>query len=131
MRYRYAITTYCDVLTQLLYTLLEYKIQHTTYLSSRGVISCFLRSVSLLLDPLTTQTAHEPLGATPRTNYATLSHTCWQVGFVWKSAPPVTFHAPWFPRGPVDTHSSPYTCFTVTTTGLISDRYLAIVSRLV
>jgi hypothetical protein len=119
------------VLTQLLYTLLEYKIQHTTYLSSRGVISRFLRSVSLLLDPLTTQTAHEPLGATPRTNHATLSHTCWQVGFAWKSAPPVTFLAPWFPCGPVDTSSFPCTCFTVTTTGLISDCYLAVVSRLV
>jgi len=119
------------VLTQLLNTLLEYPIQHTTYLSSRGVISRFLRSVSVLLRPLTTQTAYEPLGATPRTNHATLSHTCWQIGFVWKSAPPVTFHAPWFPCGPVDTHSSPYTCFTVTSTRLISERYLAIVSRLV
>ena len=131
MRYHCAITTYCDVLTQLLNTLLEYPIQHTTYLSSRGVISRLLRSVSVLLRPLTTQTAYEPLGATPRTNYATLSHTCWQVGFVVRSAPPVTLHAPWFPCGPVDTRSFHNTCFTVTTTGLISDRWVAPVSRLV
>jgi hypothetical protein len=63
--------------------------------------------------------------------YATLSHTNSQVGFVRKSAPPVTFHAPWFLCRPVDTHSSPNTCFIVTTTGLISDRSLATVSRLV
>ena len=67
MIYHWSITTYCDVLTQLLHTLLEYKIQHTTYLSSRGVISRLLRSVFVLLHPLTTQTALLPLVATPRT----------------------------------------------------------------
>ncbi len=63
--------------------------------------------------------------------YATLSHTNSQVGFVRKSAPPVTFHAPWFPCGPVDAHSFPNTCFIVTTTGLISDWILTDLSRLV
>ena len=67
LRYRYAITTYCDVLTQLLNTLLEYPIQHTTFLLPCGLLRRLLRSVSLLLGPLTTQTALPPLAATPRT----------------------------------------------------------------
>ena len=45
LRYHYAITTYCDVLTLLLNTLLEYPIQHTTYLWSCGLLSRLLRSV--------------------------------------------------------------------------------------
>ena len=64
LRYHYAITTYCDVLTLLLNTLLEYPIQHTTYLWSCGLLSRLLRSVSLLLGPPTTQTALPPLTAT-------------------------------------------------------------------
>ena len=40
------IVTYCDVLTQLLHTLLEYKIQHTTYLLSCELLSRLLRPMS-------------------------------------------------------------------------------------
>ena len=68
MRYRYAITTYRDELTQLLYNLLNYTIQLTTYLLSCELLSNASRSVFLLLGPLTINIAHEPLGATPRTN---------------------------------------------------------------
>ena len=39
--------TYCDVLPQLPHTLLEYTIQHTTYLLPRELLSRLLRSVSL------------------------------------------------------------------------------------
>ena len=39
------IATYNDVLPQLLYTLLECRIQHTTYLSSRGLLSDVSRPV--------------------------------------------------------------------------------------
>ena len=59
--------TYNDVLPQLLYNLLECRIQHTTYLLSRGLLSDVSRSVSLLLSPLTINIALQPLGATPRT----------------------------------------------------------------
>ena len=71
MHYHCAITTYYDVLTQLLHTLLEYPIQLTTYLLPCELLSRLLRSVSGLgfrVPPLTTKTAYEPLGATPRTN---------------------------------------------------------------
>ena len=85
--------TYCDVLTQLLHTLLEYKIQHTTYLLSCGLLSRLLRYVSGLgfrVPPLTTQTAYEPLGATPRTNTLPFLIPINWTGFVVRSAPPVT-----------------------------------------
>jgi hypothetical protein len=81
------------VLTQLLHTLLEYKIQHTTYLLSCGLLSRLLRYVSGLgfrVPPLTTQTAYEPLGATPRTNTLPFLIPINWTGFVVRSAPPVT-----------------------------------------
>ena len=70
--------TYCDVLTQLLHTLLEYTIQHTTYLLSCELLSRLLRSV--LTPPLlTASTNHsnciQALGCNPSDKYATLSHT--------------------------------------------------------
>ena len=91
--------TYCDVLTQLLHTLLEYTIQHTTYLLSCELLSRLLRSVCprLSTDPLTTQTAYEPLGATPRTNTLPFLILINWTGLVVKSAPPVTFHRLKFP----------------------------------
>jgi hypothetical protein len=49
--------TYCDVLTQLLHTLLEYTIQHTTYLLSCELLSRLLRSV--LTPPF--DSLHQPL----------------------------------------------------------------------
>jgi hypothetical protein len=55
------------VLPQLLNNLLDYPIQHTTYLSSCGVISRLSRSMCILLYPSTTKTALKPLVATPRT----------------------------------------------------------------
>jgi len=83
------------VLTQLLHTLLEYKIQHTTYLLSCELLSRLSRSTSGLgfrIPPSTIQTAYRPLGATPRTlTLPFLIPVNW-AGFVVKSAPPVTFH---------------------------------------
>jgi len=88
------------VLTQLLHTLLEYKIQHTTYLLSCGLLSRLLRYVSGLgfrVPPLTTKTAYEPLGATLRTNTLPFLIPINWTGFVVKSAPPVTFRLLKFP----------------------------------
>jgi hypothetical protein len=81
------------VLTQLLHTLLEYTIQHTTFLLSCELLRRLLRSVSGLgfrVPPLTTQTAYEPLGATPRTNTLPFLIPINWTGFVVRSAPPVT-----------------------------------------
>ncbi len=107
----------------------EYNSPHTFCLASYSVM--FHDRCTVLLQPTNHLHCIRALRCDPSNQYTTLSHTCWQVGFVRKSAPPVTFHIPWFPCGPVDTHSFPNTCFTYTTTGLISDRYLAVVSRLV
>ena len=97
LHYHCAITTYCDVLTQLLHTLLEYTIQHTTYLLPRGLLSRLSRSMSPFHNETTNHSnCTQPLGCDPSELNATLSHTCWQVGFAWKSAPPVTFHCPVF-----------------------------------
>ena len=91
--------TYCDVLTQLLHKVLLYTIQHTTYLLSCELLSSLLRSVypRLSTDPLTTQTAYEPLGATPWTNTLPFLILINWTGLVVKSAPPVTFHRLKFP----------------------------------
>ena len=93
------IVTYCDVLTLLLNKVLLYPIQHTTYLLSCELLSRLLRSVypRLSTDPLTTQTAYEPLGATPRTNTLPFLILINWTGLVVKSAPPVTFHRLKFP----------------------------------
>jgi hypothetical protein len=48
-------------------------------------------------DPLTTQTAYEPLGATPWTNTLPFLMPINWTGLVVKSAPPVTFHLLKFP----------------------------------
>ena len=47
--------------------------------------------------PDTTQTAYEPLAATPRTNTLPFLIPINWTGFVVKSAPPVTFHLLTFP----------------------------------
>lgn len=60
----------------------------------------------------------------------TLSYTCSQIGTAGRSAPPVTLHKPWFLSRPVDLRSFPCICFTVTSTGFVSERSLAAVSRL-
>jgi hypothetical protein len=114
----------------LLHNLLDYTIQLTTYLLPRGLLSDALRPV-WIKHPTNHEHCIRALGCDPSDQYTTLSHTNWLIGFVWKSAPPVTFHAPWFPCGPVDTHSFPYISFAVTSTGLISERCVATVSRLV
>jgi hypothetical protein len=53
LRYHYAISTYCDVLPQLLNNLLDCRIQHTTYLLPRELLSDVLRPVSLSHDKTT------------------------------------------------------------------------------
>jgi len=81
------------VLTQLLYNLLDCKIQHTTYLLSCGLLSRLLRLLSGLgfrIPPTTTKTAYKPLGATPRTNMLPFLIPVNWAGFVVRSAPPVT-----------------------------------------
>ncbi len=93
------MSTYYDVLPQLLHNFLSYIIQHTMYLLSRGLLSSTSRPVYLIkrIDPLAIDTAYTPLGATLRTIYTTLSHTNSQVGFVLRSAPPVTLCLPVLP----------------------------------
>ncbi len=109
----------------------KYNSPHTFCLANYSVVFHDLCQSRLSRMPQTIQTAYKPLGATPWTNTLPFLIPDNQIGFVWKSAPPVTFHAPWFPCGPVDTHSFPNTRFAVTSTRLISERYLTIVSRLV
>ena len=86
------------MLSQLLHTLLEYKIQHATYLSPRGILSRFLRPMSMYYY---TSTNHSncirTLRCDPSNQYTTFSLTNWQVGFVLRSAPPVTLCPPVLP----------------------------------
>jgi hypothetical protein len=107
----------------------KYNSPHTFCLASYSVMFC--DQCPALLQSINHEHCIRALGCDPSNQHATLSHTNWLIGFVGKSAPPVTFHAPWFPCGPVDTHSFPNISFAVTSTGLISERYLTAVSRLV
>ena len=68
--------TYRNVLPQLPHTLLEYTIQHATYLLSRGLLSNVLRPMSTFHNAATN---HEhcatALRSDPSDQYTTLSHT--------------------------------------------------------
>jgi len=107
----------------------EYNSPHTFCLASYSVMFCDQCPASK--QSINHEHCIRALGCDPSNQYTTLSHTNSQVGFAVKSAPPVTFHTPWFPCGPVDVRSSHSTCFIVTSTGLISERWVAPVSRLV
>jgi hypothetical protein len=95
LHYHCAITTYCDELPLLLNNLLGCRIQLTTCLWPCKLLNRLLRSVSGLgfrVPPLTTQTAYQPLGATPQTRTLPFLVPINWAGLVVKSAPPVTFH---------------------------------------
>ncbi len=86
------MSTYYDVLPQLLHNLLDYIIQHTTYLLSRGLLSSTSRPMyaNPSLAPTSRWYCVQALRSDPSDKYTTLSHTNWQVGLVLRSAPPVT-----------------------------------------
>jgi hypothetical protein len=64
------------VLTQLLHNLLDYTIQHTTYLLPRELLSRPLRSVYMPYDiPTNHSYCTQPLRCDPSELNATLSHT--------------------------------------------------------
>jgi hypothetical protein len=80
----------------LLDKVLLYPIQHTTYFSSRGLLSDISRSVCDY-SPTNHLYCTTTLGCETSDHNTTLSHTCWQVGFVLRSAPPVTLCPPALP----------------------------------
>ena len=77
MIYHWSITTYYDELPQLLHILLEYKIQLTMYLLSRGLLSRISRSVckSTREKPTNHLYCIQALRSDPSNLYTTLSHT--------------------------------------------------------
>ena len=90
--------TYCDVLSQLLHKVLLYKIQHATYLLSCELLSRFLRPMyTYCYISINHSNCIRTLGCNPSNQYTTFSYTCWQVGFVLRSAPPVTLCPPVLP----------------------------------
>jgi hypothetical protein len=72
----------------------KYNSPHTFCLASYSVM--FHDLCTVLLQPTDHLHCIRALRCDPSNQYTTLSHTCWQIGFVWKSAPPVTFHCPVF-----------------------------------
>ena len=90
--------TYYDVLPQLRNNLLDCRIQHTTFLSSRGLLRRILRSVYIYYYmPTNHSYCTTTLRCDPSDHNTTLSHTNSQVGFVLRSAPPVTLCLPVLP----------------------------------
>jgi len=108
----------------------RYNTPRTFCLASYSVVFCDqCNNVSQRVPP-TTQTAYKPLGATLRTNTLPfLIPVNWLVSY-GSQHHLLLFIAPCSLRH-VEQCSFPYISFAVTTTGLISDRYLAVVSRLV
>ena len=108
----------------------KYNSPHTFCLASYSVIFCDqCNNVSQRVPP-TTNIAYELLGATLRTNTLPfLIPTDWLVSY-GSQHHLLLFTAPCSLRH-VEQCSSPYISFAVTSTGLISERYLAVVSRLV
>ena len=79
--------TYCDVLTLLLHILLEYIIQHTTYLLSCELLSRFLRPMSVYCyTAINHSNCILALGCNPSDIDTTLSHTNWLNGCVVKDS---------------------------------------------
>jgi hypothetical protein len=125
--------TYDDVLPQLRHTLLEYSIQHTKYLSSCGLISHISRTMSkpshhpLILDR---SPWLQHLGQLPYPfSYQLVSWFCSEVSttcyFPLTQVPlPFRFKL-------VGQCSFHYTNVAVTSTGLINEGYLTVLSRLV
>jgi hypothetical protein len=74
----------------------QYNTPRTFGLANYSVVFCD-RCLRIATYPLTTQTAYEPLGATPRTNTLPFLMPINWTGLVVKSAPPVTFHLLKFP----------------------------------
>jgi hypothetical protein len=108
----------------------EYNTPRSFCLADYSDVFCD-RCTYISICPLTTHTALQPLGATLRIIILPFLIPIRKLVLLGNPAPPVVFHAPWFPCRPVDTHSFPNTCFIVTSTGLLSERTLAGVSRLV
>ena len=75
----------------------EYNSPRTFCLADYSVVFCDLCLSRLSRKPVTAKTAYEPLGATPWTNTLPFLIPDNQIGFVVKSAPPVTFHVLKFP----------------------------------
>ena len=111
----------------------SFGIQNTTHhipFASRATQWCFTIGVLYCYSPLTIYIAYELLGATLRTNTLPfLIPTDWLVSY-GSQHHLLLFIAPCSLRH-VEQCSSPYISFAVTSTGLISERYLAVVSRLV
>lgn len=86
------------MLPQLLNKVLLYPIQHITFLSSRGLLRRILRSVYIYFYmPTNHSYCTTTLRSDPSDHNTTLSHTCWQVGFVVRTAPPVSLCLPVLP----------------------------------
>jgi hypothetical protein len=132
MHYHCAITeptAMCWLCCWIKFCSTQYNTPRTFCLASYSVVFCDqCNNVSQRIPP-TTQTAYEPLGATLRTNTLPfLIPTDWLVSY-GSQHHLLLFTAPCSLRH-VEQCSSPYISFAVTTTGLISDRCLATVSRL-
>jgi hypothetical protein len=108
----------------------EYNSPHTFCLASYSVMFHDMCTQVFLPDPLTINIAYELLGATPWTNTLPfLILTDWLVSH-GSQHHLLLFIAPCSLRH-VEQCSFPYISFAITSTGLISERCVATVSRLV
>ena len=89
-------TAMCWLSCCILFWNTQYNTPRTFGLANYSVVFCD-RCLRIATYPLTTQTAYEPLGATPRTDTLPFLMPINWTGLVVKSAPPVTFHLLKFP----------------------------------
>ena len=94
MHYHCAITeptAMCWLSCFILFWNTKYNTPRTFCLANYSVVFCG-QCLDIATNPSNTQTAYEPLGATPRTNTLPFLIPINWTGLVVKSAPPVTFH---------------------------------------
>ena len=99
MHYHCAITeptAMCWLCCWIKFCSTQYNTPRTFGFASYSVVFCDLR-LDIAVNPPTTQTAYEPLVATPRTHTLPFLIPINWTGLVVKSAPPVTFHLLKFP----------------------------------
>ena len=108
----------------------EYNSPRTFCLASYSVLFCDLCPY-IATKPRTADNAYKPSTATSRTDTLPFLIPINKLVLLGSQHHLLLFIDFGYPYGPLSQCSFPNTCFVVTSTGLLSERYLAVVSRLV
>lgn len=125
----YQPTVMCCLSCFIIFWTTKYNTPRTFCLADYSVVFCD-QCLCITTYPSTTKTAYELLVATPRINTLPFLIPVDKLVLCWGQHHLLLSVRLSYPHGNINRHSFQHTCFTVTTTGLISDRTLTGVSRL-